>query len=467
MNIMIKVKETQLNGHIAYIKEECTNDGIVVSTEQINISVKQAIIDGFTYLILYDNEMNIIENAFMYLNFKSYGSTKNTASLNSRFQKARVLKTFYAFLAIFNYDINSLAQNEIQHYIDFLKGLPATGSEITARSIKTINIYLSIVRDYFKRFNIDCNALFEKKEITQYYAADRQALGRGNRIAYDINPRYRSFSADDIAPPRYISPDEFKKLYGLAKKKNDHTAMLLMELMYCYGLRLGECLGLTMEDFAPATYQNRSYYVMKLRNRVSDNKDQYCKNLIHPVDRSIYTTSEYIDSTQKIVITERLYHVVENYIENTFEPILAKHPDKHDVVEADIVDRNQQILDNCYLFLNKTGNRLTAATWNRHLRNYFVEAGIDTDKGTRQNNLSHRFRHGFAMFHAHFREDHLEVLELSKMMRHRSLQSTLIYYNPTFEDQIALTEEFQDNLYKDLMEFSVIPNDEQDDEEED
>ena len=210
MNIMIKVKETQLNGHIAYIKEECTNDGIVVSTEQINISVKQAIIDGFTYLILYDNEMNIIENAFMYLNFKSYGSTKNTASLNSRFQKARVLKTFYAFLAIFNYDINSLAQNEIQHYIDFLKGLPATGSEITARSIKTINIYLSIVRDYFKRFNIDCNALFEKKEITQYYAADRQALGRGNRIAYDINPRYRSFSADDIAPPRYISPDEFK-----------------------------------------------------------------------------------------------------------------------------------------------------------------------------------------------------------------------------------------------------------------
>ena len=53
------------------------------------------------------------------------------------------------------------------------------------------------------------------------------------------------------------------------------------------------------------------------------------------------------------------------------------------------------------------------------------------------------------------------------MMRHRSLQSTLIYYNPTFEDQIALTEEFQDNLYKDLMEFSVIPNDEQDDEEED
>lgn len=61
MNIMIKVKETQLNGHIAYIKEECTNDGIVVSTEQINISVKQAIIDGFTYLILYDNEMNIIE----------------------------------------------------------------------------------------------------------------------------------------------------------------------------------------------------------------------------------------------------------------------------------------------------------------------------------------------------------------------------------------------------------------------
>ena len=81
MNIMIKVKETQLNGHIAYIKEECTNDGIVVSTEQINISVKQAIIDGFIYLILYDNEMNIIENAFMY----------------------------------FNYDINSLAQNEIQH----------------------------------------------------------------------------------------------------------------------------------------------------------------------------------------------------------------------------------------------------------------------------------------------------------------------------------------------------------------
>ena len=81
------------------------------------------------------------------------------------------------------------------------------------------------------------------------------------------------------------------------------------------------------------------------------------------------------------------------------------------------------------------------------MKKYLEVAGIPIDVDVRDNNLSHRFRHGFAMFHARFSKHRADVLSLQKMLRHKSLSSTMVYYNPTPEDEFKIKMEFQKELY--------------------
>ena len=99
------------------------------------------------------------------------------------------------------------------------------------------------------------------------------------------------------------------------------------------------------------------------------------------------------------------------------------------------------------MFLNRYGRVLSDQTWNNKLKKYFQIARIPIDAEIRENNLSHRFRHGFAMFHARFSKKPVSVLELQKMLRHRSVSSTMVYYNPTPEDELRTKAEFLNELY--------------------
>ena len=58
--------------------------------------------------------------------------------------------------------------------------------------------------------------------------------------------------------------------------------------------------------------------------------------------------------------------------------------------------------------------------------------------------MSHRFRHGFAMFLVQYKNIRLEELKL--LMRHESLSSTAIYYRPTEDDVATIKEDFSKTL---------------------
>jgi len=95
--------------------------------------------------------------------------------------------------------------------------------------------------------------------------------------------------------------------------------------------------------------------------------------------------------------------------------------------------------DNYYIFLNKNGTSLSASGWNGVLRQLFEEVGLGLDKEKREHNLSHRFRHGFAMCFIHQlndeeKKDKVGIQKLQKLMRHKSILSTMIYYNPDDEE---------------------------------
>ena len=105
------------------------------------------------------------------------------------------------------------------------------------------------------------------------------------------------------------------------------------------------------------------------------------------------------------------------------------------------------------MFLNQYGRCLSAQTFNYHLKEYYREAGIPLDYGIKKDNLSHRLRHGFAMFHAHFSKKPVTELALKDMMRHKSISSTMVYYNPTDADKLEMEKEFQSELYQMIPEL--------------
>lgn len=85
-----------------------------------------------------------------------------------------------------------------------------------------------------------------------------------------------------------------------------------------------------------------------------------------------------------------------------------------------------------------------------------MQVGISVDVDRKNNNLSHRFRHGFAMMHARFMDPPVPPHDLQKMMHHRCISSTMIYYNPTIEDEYNYKTKMQNRFYDTNPELNSI-----------
>lgn len=442
------VYSEEKNGHQSvFVKTILDSNNIETTKRKVTIPLFQVEKDDFLYFILYDDHMNVISPVYEYLNYEMQESP-----LTSRSKAAFALRLLYCFISLSGYNINKIDEIALKELIFFLRGIrsnPEQYSMKTQRSANTINSYLSVYRTFFASQNIKCNALFKSHTISVETITEGSYTSTMERKRYDNNVKTNRVNQDSV--PNYIGPEEFRKLYRSAIDANDEESKLLMHLMYGYGLRLGECLGITMEDVQEIHDNGKLVPVIYLRNRMSDKKFQYAKGLMHVVNKKQYLSRDYQLSKWKVIITYDLYEELLNFIEETHLAAIEKYPINYEAGEADIVSIRNKPDSNHYVFLNRYGRVLSDQTWNNNLKKYFGIADIPIDYDVRENNLSHRFRHGFAMFHAKYSKHPVDVLALSKMMRHKSISSTMVYYNPTPEDEFIIKKEFQDELY------SMIP----------
>lgn len=438
---MIYYTETKIGRKSIYKKVIADDSGNVLSEREVEIPLYRIDRNGQPFYLLYDDEMNVLSEPSSYLNFELRGS------LNTKNRCANALRLLYVFLSLANYDVRHLGQEQLNELIRFLQGLnsnPEAFRTETTRSNDTVNGYLSVYRSFFRKKHIRSEALFDAKITREEMTFDDDFKGAVERIRYTNNLRTSDPNAHTV--PKYISPDEFERLYRLAIAKKDIRAMIIMRLMYCYGLRLGEVLGLTIEDLHETHRDNQLVPTIILRNRISDKDYQYAKNLGHVEKPETYRSKEYTKSKAVVIIDYSLYEMIFDYISDVHSVVMEKHPDRYEKGIADIVSWRDAPEYNHYIFLSDAGTVLSGQTWGNYLKKYFVEAGIDLDLGYRENNLSHRFRHGFAMLHAHYRKEPVNALQLKLMMRHKSLSSTMKYFNPTQEEEFKIKEEFVNEL---------------------
>lgn len=444
---MTYIKEEKQGAKSVYYKITTDKAGKELSKRKVEIPLYRIDRDDGVWFLLYDDDMNILTEPTRYLNFMM-----SMKSITTRKNSANSLRLLYIFLSLHNCNVRDITLEKLNELIKFLQGInlnPVSHQVETYRCNESVNNYLGVYREFFRQSKIPCEALFDAKVSVQTFTFGNDSTGTTEKTQY-INNLRTSSNARSI--PKYISPDEFEALNKKAIEKQDKLAQCIMRLMYCYGMRLGEVLGLTIEDIKEASRDNTLVPLIIIRNRVSDKEFQYAKNLGHIQNKEAYKSKQYTKSRAEIIIDYSLYELILDYINEVHVPILENNPDKYAKGNADIVSLRDIPEFNHYVFLNRKGNVLSGQTWGNYLKQYFLECNIQIDTNVKEFNLSHRFRHGFAMLHAHYRSHPVNALELQTMMRHKALSSTMVYYNPTAEEEFKIKEEFIQEL------FELIPS---------
>lgn len=407
--------------------------------------------DGNKTIIMYTRDMQPITDAFVFLNQKH-------EIFVTRKRAAPALRLLYSYEAIISKKLAEFTVSDIEAFKDFLAGTSYSGSDMQiklneTRDNNTINAYLGIYRKYCDCLGIENSVLYQKTSrashiVTGTFADDNAPYKHNKRVA----------KRHEV--PRYISPEEFRKIISVIRSEYTDREEVIVRLMYENGLRIGEVLGLTNDDIVEEKVDGTGWVnVLYLRNRCSDNeKSQSSKGRMHPRSPVDYTRKEYNlygYGYHKVPISHSLADLLFSYIEDAHLEAREQYgKDYWNRVTADRVRKAEKHEDpNFYIFLNTCGRPLLQDSWSCTMRSIFIAAGLEVDTGTKKHNLNHRFRHGFAM---KFVNAGMGELELKEQLRHASLDSVACYYRPTTSDIIRTKIKFEDAFIAAVPELSEL-----------
>lgn len=450
---VIKDKQTSLG--TVYERYDSSNE-VIQNFGAIGF-IKESKGQKRTYFIITDLKGNLIESANIYLNEK-IGDSK----YKKRETAFSALKVFFSFLELIHIDSpKDITNSDIRDLRMFLEGGKKEGRawniELKVRrENQTFNNYLNVYRNFLeKMYGITDSSLFEMTKTST-------TVGKGffAHTQKKIKERYTANKnlGQQQSVPKYIKPSGYEKIMEIIEVRYGIREKVIIGLMYNYGLRIGEVLGLTFEDLEPSYVDG--YFNIIIRDRMSDKPTQRGKGVNTPTSEDEYNYIWYNkqgnhQGYQAVQIIEEMAELIKDYIDESRDDIvLSRSPIKRENLKTKaLADRvgTTPILnnENQYIFLNHQHyTPLTQAGWSYILRKIFNEAGISIDKGTKSTNLSHRFRHAFAMKNV---KQGVQDLELAKLMRHSNVNSVKDYYNPDDEDKAELlrknNERFKNSFY--------------------
>lgn len=431
----MEIEEKQYSGTSMYeISRVIDNHKTLV--KKVMYSTHTTTIDGNTFFTLYDYDMNIMERVFKYINFNP---KMKRQSLNSKLQYVYSIALLYAFCDIFELDINEMKEENITAFEYFLSGQSDTTSMdkhilLTSKRTQTsISKIMNNCKNYIKAQRWKNHELFVCSKAT------KAASKNYNKVV-----------------PRFITPDEYDKIIDFIYDSESFTEeqqlkyTSMFSLMFNFGLRIGEVLGLTLEDLIPSLTSGVGVPVVILRNRVSDDRHQNAKTCMNVHSKRDYFNPDYKNTKgygyQTVNINEELYHDIQEYVDLSYERMKYYKSFKNN--SADSVTGKFE--DNRYIFLNdNVGSHQNYELLRQRVRYVFENCGIDTDMDVKTNNLNHRFRHGFVMKLLYI--DNMPANLVIQYTRHTSVAGLEPYNNPTDEYLVRKLKEFNEKNNGDIL----------------
>lgn len=446
---MIEINEVNQRRRKYLVKTVKRSNGSIISTEIIDYLISNIKKDSKTYFMLIGDN-GPVKDVTRYINIALGNKAENTRS-----QAIHNLRKLYLFRDLIGKDFASWEAAEIANLVRYLRKLAPAGGDYIINytpepvSNNTVNETLSTCRGYFSFLNIICPALSDSHVIHDRFGnlIENRPV---RRTKYDSS---LSTGTPSLVVPMYISVDDFKRILDVVRSDKDCQAEIIIRLMYCLGMRIGEVLGLTTEDITLKKIDGVYKPVIYLCNRVSDNKkEQSAKSEMKALSKAVYHNIK--RDRNYIPLTESLYDFIMEFVEHKLDNAAEKGKLKN--AAADSVLGQKIPEPNYYIFLNRIYKPMTSRSWNNYLHKVYERAGIHVDKKVRQHNLNHRFRHGFAMFQIIYNK--LDAVKLKVLMRHKSISSVMIYFRPTEADTYNIKTEFVESLLKEIPALSEFPD---------
>lgn len=413
----------------------------------ISIVGLNKVVDEFRYLILIDSYGQTIKSAYKYLNVHL-----DKATYKKRELAFTALKLLYSFMELFNiYKLSDIDLDERARLITFLKGgehkTPFATYELnTKRTNITVNNYISVYRAFFKYLKIE-NRIFEDTHTIFRERSNKGLLGHAKKVSHEkYDASLKVINKQEV--PKYISFDEYQRIIELVNKDYSTREQVVCKLMYEYGLRIGEVLGLTEEDFI----NNEKNPQLIIRNRITDKPWQFAKGCMKVTSTSDYEQEEYKKEDigyQAVAITVEMAMLIQKYIEETRNPFIMSEITTYNLLTKNVahkVTNREDIESNSYIIISKNYTPITATAWNDIIKRIFRKLNLEIDKGKKVHNLNHRFRHGFAMFKIHY--ENYDIVRLGSALRHSGTSTVHIYFQPTEQDKQEMAKHTQTLLMK-------------------
>lgn len=201
-------------------------------------------------------------------------------------------------------------------------------------------------------------------------------------------------------PPQTLEPEEIRKILNCIDQRSilGFRDFLLYSILYRLGLRLGEALGLNLEDI--------------------DLENQLMR--IHGKGRK----------QRKLPLVSDLPHLIEKWLYLRTKLWGAKN--------------------NQALFISKKGNRLCARTAQDNFQKIIARAKpLSLKKVT-----AHSLRHAFA---SHAIEGNADLLVLKSVLGHALMQTTELYVHPSMKVlRKAVNDHLASEILRDLIDENVI-----------
>lgn len=441
---MIIIRESKVGAEsiYRYIVSEDHEEKILRDIRIESAKVKDE--QGKVFIFLYDTNKKVIREVFRYVNFEI-----EKQSYNSQYLALQALRLLFIYCEIFDLNYKELDLKEARKIKQFLIGNSVIGGTIsfetvTSRSNDTVNTYLGVYRAFYEYLGVKKSPFHEKKLSKMSFVNIKDNdLEKGKYILIERSQK------DNKKVPMYIKPQELTRMLEVVRKGFTLRDEIIIRFMFECGMRIGEVLGLTLEDIitTPEEIDSRNFDdlgAISIRNRLTDEKYQLAKSCIIPKSQRDYKKKSYITENigyQFVYPSIILLSKLEQYIQDVHGDMSIRNRINYvNSAKADKVSDNECLEgENYYVFLNKNAKPLNISGWNKTLRNIFQKSGLVVDTGVRKHNLNHRFRHGYAMF----LKKHKKATEIDLMyaLRHKSPESVVAYFRPDDDDIYKANEE--------------------------
>lgn len=465
------VIEKQINYYgTVYLKRSDRNKKILETVQIFSFQQYSSIKKRNEYLMILEKNkrFTVLESPFYFIN-----DYMECLSDNYRNQAVAALKILFVYMELFYVDLEKMTNETASRLLDFLQGEGEIHGRNTSlllmnrRCNNTANAYLRVFRKFIKYLGYTNNPLlqYSVNEI-RGYSWNKNNISGIKKYEYDI-PANR---IEKI--PVYITPEEFKKIRTCKMIKKEYRLLIttIVDLMMLQGLRIGEVLSLTLEDFY---WDGKSYWI-GLKNRATNKKWQNVKSCMNVSSESDYQSQDYKKAGFQIIYLDKTctddlreyinkYHPepenkqpedknLKRYKEINKADTVAKYLNQNEIRHMKLNDVKFLSVDgeNHYIFMNRLKAPLSANRWNQLLREVFKANDIGLDTGVRRSNLSHRFRHGFAMFLAH--QLNYDSIKIRDMLRQKSIESIKVYTQLEAATLFNLQQKYVKSLFECIKE---------------